>query len=143
MMPEIDTIKRLEELTNALRFRDMHGSQEGSQYEICTERGTFIIFGLAKDEEIAIARAFASKNTLVPYHFHNGSKEWMGVSRGKMKINFRGRDAIVVSPGDAVMVSALEQHSLEFDEDTWLWAVTVPGDRGFPCKPHYGIPDGM
>jgi len=142
-MAEIDTIKKLEELTKALRFKDMHGSQDGDHYEICTERGTFIIFGLAKDEEIAIARAFASKGTVVPYHMHNGSKEWMGVSRGAMRIAFREKEAVIVKPGDAVLISSFEQHALEFDEDTWLWAVTVPGDRGFPCKPHYGIPEGM
>ena len=135
-----DSMKKLEELTQLLRFKDMHGNQRGPEYEICTERGTFLFFGVLKSPELAMAKGFASKDTFVPFHIHNGSSEWMGVYRGKMKLVFKSKEPVIVLPGEAVQVSSYEQHALEFDQDTWLWAVTVPGEIGFPCTPRYELP---
>lgn len=123
-------LKKLRKLTKKLTFSELI-HKENQHFRIDTEKGTMICFGLHKDKNVAIARAFASKDTVMSFHIHERCREWIGVAEGRI-IVLKENQKIDVVAGDAIMIETEEAHSVHFPEDTWVWVVTMPADESFP-----------
>ncbi len=102
------------------------------EYE--TVEGRITGYGLLNEENVAIQKIFSSKGSKLEYHIHK-VKEWLIVIEGKYSIVIdkgQGAESIVLHHGESVYMEPGTCHSAEALEDTWIIAITVPADGGFP-----------
>ena len=129
-----ENLERLRELTNSLPAVPLiklvkASSDKTVEYE--TQDGTpFFGLGLFNNGYVAVRRVFMGKGTLVPHHTHAG-KEFMIVYSGKVRFR-RSRGERVYGIGDILCFDPNEEHNGEALEHTWLIAITIPAEKGYP-----------
>lgn len=100
--------------------------------EMRTEKGTNIVFGLFKNKNVAIGKAFGSKGTVLGEHVHKEEDEWLGCYEGIVQITFAGKKPVILKQYDTIMIPKGVPHHTLFLKDTWLWYATMPAAPGFP-----------
>ena len=123
-------VRHLRQLTDIFTAQ----SENTVEYELAT--GTAILFKLHANKHAAVARVFVSKGTHFPAHSHSGSKEIVIITKGGGTIKVEKNSPIVLQVGSVHQVSSNEEHYFTADADTWLIAITIPPDVGYP-----GVPD--
>ena len=123
-------IDKLEELTPKLSKFCSHTNGDMIQYEI--ERGTSFGFKLLSEKSISAARVFTSKGSRYPKHNHK-QREYMLVYKGKIIVHLgdSGEEKIL-NVGDCIYIPPDTPHYVDFPEDSWVLAVTIPKGDGFP-----------
>jgi len=129
---EKNNLEVLEELTNALSLKRM-SDLSGNHVEYRAQVGTVLGFGLFKDGEVGIQRAFMSKGSIIHPHFH---PEWeiVIVYHGKLKFRYDSKEQ-VIGVNEYIVFANSEPHDAEALEDTWMIAVTIPASEGYPNAP--------
>lgn len=124
------SMKRLKELTDRLPpLVDLIATRaESVEYEV--SQGTVHGFGLWKDTQLAVQRAYLSKGAAFPRHSHE-AYEYLIVYRGRLRVKLNG-DEQIVKTGEAAILQPGQAHSVEALEETWILAVTVPAVEGYP-----------
>lgn len=124
-------LKRLEILTEELA-PTMAGkmSRAFTVKEVNAEKGTCFTFGLMKKKEVAVVKAFASSGTVLAQRSHE-EKEYIVVVTGQLRMTLPDKVKLL-SPGDAIAIDAGISHKVQFLEDTWTIAVTIPAAREYP-----------
>lgn len=105
--------------------------------EHTVEGGTSLMWGLHKEDDVAVAKGLISKGTKFPLHVHNGIHEYVFVLSGCMMFHFPsgGRDRRMLE-GDHIHILPDTPHSVTAQKDTWYIAITVPADEAFPHANH-------
>lgn len=102
--------------------------------EYKTEEGRIIGHGLLKEDDVAIQKIFSSKGSKLEFYIHK-VREWLIVTKGKYSITIdtgNGLKKKILIRGDSVYMEPGTSHSAEALEDTYLIAITVPSDGGYP-----------
>ena len=124
-MNKRSNIEVLEDLTKNLEFKTLVICRDSNCFDVPGVVGKVIGFTLYKDDKISIAKSFAEKGTILPYHSHKG-KEWFGPISGKVKITFKDGETIILEEGQGYEIHDERSHNCEYLEDSWLWLVTYP-----------------
>lgn len=99
--------------------------------------GTCIGFNLWNEDRISVQRCFLSSGAVFPEHTHKKSTEWIIVYSGALRVKYGEEDFTTVVPGEGVQIAIGQLHTVESLEDTWMIAVTVPADPGYPTGGPY------
>ena len=129
--PESDTLIKLRALTE--RLVPPYESLSSDEYVakvIDIDRGNAITFGLLKNEKIAVAKTFCSKDSIFPIHSHD-EREFVIVYVGSVQLNL-DNELKILNVGGFVEISPGVQHDALFLEDTWMIAITVPSSIAWP-----------
>lgn len=126
--------KRLEEIVTHLP--DVPGfislkkrsSGKSAEYDVF---GDMVSWCLHNEQNISIAHTYFSEGTMLPMHTHGVSYEIIFVTAGELTLiseegvrTLREREWIHINPN--------QQHSAIAEKPTWIIAITVPKDEGFP-----------
>jgi len=121
--PTLSAISTERKLTDAL----------GTFMEHDVENGTSFMWGLHKEEDIAIAKGFISSGSKFPLHIHMYSHEYVFVLTGQITFCFEDTPLEnVLKKGDTIHILPNTPHSVIAQEDTWYIAITIPADEAFP-----------
>ena len=96
------------------------------EYKI--ENGTSFGFGLWTEENIAIQRAYMSKDSKFPSHIHS-EREWLIVYKGKVIVTMNDK-SIELKIGDGIQIPADTSHYVITKEDSWIIGITIPANIG-------------
>ncbi len=137
----MNSLDRLTELTNCLEppltvaALASFPADGAVEYRI---DGTCIGFNLWNENRISVQRCFLSSGAVFPEHSHKKSAEWLIVYTGMLRIRYGDDvDVMTVSPGECSQLAVGQLHTVEALEDTWMIAVTVPADPGYPTGGPY------
>ena len=121
----------LREITPILTkfVQDSDKSSDMINYDI--DEGTALGFGVFNDGNIAIQRAFMSKDGVFPIHKHE-ELEILIVYSGKLEVSFHEtKDKLIKAPG-IVYFNPGEVHCVRALEDSWMIGLTIPTAEGYP-----------
>ena len=121
MTDELPSIPKLEELKEG----------EGRKVEYSTLYGEIFGMSLFNNNKVAVQRTFMEKDSVINFHTHP-CIEVMIVYEGELKILKKDGEEIILQLGDSIHLDVDEAHAGEALNDTWLIAVTVPADPGYP-----------
>ena len=127
-MEESEHIKKLEELIPLLSDITISNSPD-VEYDV--KNGTSLGFNLYNNEEIAVQRAFASKDSVFPEHVHKKETEILIVYKGE-GICYYGDEEKHMNVGDCIKIEPNINHSWKMLKDTWLIGITIPAVKGYP-----------
>jgi len=145
----VDLSKLEKQTKKVINLKDAIIEHDNNKFiEYLVEDGSTFGFGLFKEDEVAVQRAFFSKGTIFPLHQHN-EHEYVMVYRGKLKIMCEGdsknvycikdsKAADFICPidlgiGDCVYFPSNTIHGQTALKDTWAILITIPADKeGFP-----------
>jgi quercetin dioxygenase-like cupin family protein len=94
--------------------------------------GYNVNFSVMDEKNISVCRGFFAKNTMFPPHQHQGIVEYLICFEGKYKVTGLSTGDLVLEKGDCAKIASGELHGGEALEQTWLLAITIPPDEGFP-----------
>jgi quercetin dioxygenase-like cupin family protein len=96
--------------------------------------GTSLLWGLHKEDSIAIAKGYISGGSNFPEHVHKCAVEYTFVLSGCMEFFFPDKqmDTTRLIRGNSIEIPASVIHSVKIEIDTWYIAITVPADEAFP-----------
>ena len=102
-----------------------------------TEQGHMVGVGLYYGKDVAVARIMATAGTVLPCHRHATQYEWLGVITGSCTVVLLDDAGAETSrtdlkPGEAVRLAPGQAHKCIYQEDTVLWALSMPPAEGFP-----------
>lgn len=90
-------------------------------------------FGVYRDRDIGIMRAYMPAGSQISMHVHYGAHEWVGVIRGRMRIDLNDTHTFLeAGPCEVMHILPGCPHTATAIEDTWCWGVTVPPAVGYP-----------
>ena len=139
-MEESKHLKILEEIIPTLAIDESHNNEITYSTE---NGGTFIGFGLHKEEAVAVQRVFMSKGTRIPEHQHS-ENEYVLVYKGKLKVTREGDSPArmggkhtkektgILGVGDGIYFQPGEKHGGMMLEDTWIICTTIPASKEYP-----------
>lgn len=99
-------------------------------------KGANPIIPLHKSESVAILMAISAPDTVIERHAHD-QHEWIGITKGKMIIEFNG-ETNEYGPNTVCYIPPKLAHTVTYPEYTEIWAVTQPADPNWP-SPVEGI----
>ena len=124
---ESNNIDKLKELTVKLNGFTI---QKNNKVIYDLEGGEAKGYGLYSNAIVAIQRCFCPKNTKFLNHTHNEIKYLIFYDGGgKIIINGKTKEFCV---GSFFVIEAKVEHSIIFDEDTWVIGITIPKAKGYP-----------
>jgi len=128
-------IDKLEEITPRLpeypplsSFKVITGINQ-ARYNF--RNGTILSENIYSTHDVAIAKTFIPKGTIIEPHAHAVSDEWVIVIEGSLKM-FSEDNEQLLNKHDSIMVIANKPHHAIAVEDTTIIAITVPKDDGWP-----------
>jgi quercetin dioxygenase-like cupin family protein len=121
-------LEKLRKLTDSLSDTVIFKCSTFSELESSTH-GKIIIMTLYADDNLGMVRFFASAGSTHVEHCHEMS-EWIGVSSGKLIVHMNS-DTIEVKQHDVILIPAGTPHTMEYPDNTWGFAVTMPSDKAF------------
>ncbi len=96
-------------------------------------QGTNLLWGLHKEDDLAIAKGFMSANSEFPTHVHKSSHEYLFVLSGHMTFHFPDtEDFKILERGNQIHILPEVVHYVTAQEDTWYIIMTIPADEAFP-----------
>jgi len=120
-------MKKLLELTEKLiKLNEISHDSNGVR-EYSVEQGSAFAVALKHNEEVAVAQAFLSKDTIFPYHNHTSSNEVITVYHGTVTVVTESEKKNL-NPGDTILIKPGEGHMLHAHTDVKLIAITIPPD---------------
>ena len=130
-------LEALERLTPALAdFSRAHSPNDilGEFTEHVVDNGTSLMWGLHKEDTIAIAKGYISGGSNFPEHVHKNALEYIFVLSGSIEFFFPDgqMDTTKLTRGNCVEIPAGVVHSAKIVMDTWYIAVTIPADEAYP-----------
>ena len=133
-----ENIEAIEQMTKAAHLSDLVHSRVGNLVEFDTDRGSVIGLGLVKKQEFAVAVVHGSRGASFKYHMHEDSIEHLIVLTGRVAVTVHKdddpeNDELKTLPlGAGIILQPCVIHSVLWDEESDLLAVTIPADKGFP-----------
>ena len=121
-------IERLRELTKTLSDVTHH-KRRFTDYEC--DAGTCLGFALINEPDVAVQKAFASKDSSIKKHVHQHSLEIIIVFKGTAVYSDKDKE-VKLEAGDLIAIPKNKEHSFYWPEDCWMIAVTIPADEGYP-----------
>ena len=121
-------LKKLTE--NIPNIKDLASIKPATVQELETETGKLLMFGLYKDDKIAISRIFATAGTRMPVHSHD-SIEYVLVWEGELIFEFNGKK-LTLKEKEHCKIKPNTPHSVFWPVDTNLLAVVIPAEEGWP-----------
>jgi len=112
--------------------RDVSGFETRGEIEYRMERGTCIGWFVYRDDNVAVQRAFLSKDALFPRHAHEDVAETICVYEGRLVVAYEDGESKEAGPGESVYIERGAPHSVQALEDTWTIGITVPAIEGYP-----------
>lgn len=96
--------------------------------------GTSLMWGLHKEDSIAIAKGYISGGSNFPEHIHDCAVEYIFMLSGCMEFFFPDKqlETTKLIKGNSIKIPANVVHSVRIDMDTWYIAITIPADEAFP-----------
>lgn len=132
MMAGSDNIIAIKESVKRLEHFVRRDSKRPAYAEYAVESGTALAFGEVKEDAVATARVFMSKDTVFPEHRHD-EYECLVVYRGAIVVKIEGEEPMTLEVAQAIEIGRGIAHKVTALADSWLIATTVPADkRGFP-----------
>ena len=98
-----------------------------------TEGGECMGVCLFNVPRVAVQRAFMSEGARLPIHTHDG-KEVLVLYAGALTVTV-GAETRKYGAGDVIEFVAHTAHVVAAQTDTWMIAVTIPADEGYPRGP--------
>ena len=96
-------------------------------------QGTNLLWGLHKEDDLAIAKGFMSAESEFPVHVHEGSHEYVFVLSGCMTFHFPDtKDFKTLERGNQIHILPDVAHYVTAQKDTWYVVMTIPADEAFP-----------
>jgi quercetin dioxygenase-like cupin family protein len=130
-----ENLRLLREITPRLpplNYSDLVQQREVGCDLLQAEKGTLLVWGIWKQKDIAICRAFASAGTVMTRHTHSQEREWIMVTEGKVEVVFDDGSSQEAGKYSSVVIEPGIPHTVHYAGDTWTYAVTMPADPGFP-----------
>lgn len=124
------TLRELEQTLERLTPFENLAKAHASHVEVKAQNGTIFMFGLLKNETIAVADVYITKDTSMSRHSHP-EDEFFLLYQGRMDLTINGKKKILRTSECAHMPSN-QPHSAFWPEETRLIAVTIPGSKDFP-----------
>jgi len=132
-------LEELEKLTNKLtRFSDIVEERKDKYIIMNMERGTCLGFNLLNKPDVAAADFFVSNGSVFRVHQHK-QLEYIIIYKGKMTINIFDSEELkniiethTLEAGECFKIEKGALHSHEYLEDSWVIAITIPREEGFP-----------
>ena len=122
-----ENLKRLEELVQKVNGGPpAHGTHKF--YE--SEDGFTEAWGLFSVPDVSVCRAVVPAGATLGEHAHE-AVEIFSVYRGESLVTIGG-EVHSVKAGDSLRIPAGVPHTWNAIKDTWMIAVTIPADSGFP-----------
>lgn len=109
---------------NMIKYR----SQSATEYDI---NGEMISWPVFNEANISIAHTHITKGSVVNMHRHEGSYEIIIVLSGVLEISV-DRERRILNAHDWIHITKNQPHEARALESTWIVAITVPRDEGFP-----------
>ena len=128
-MSNLDVLRNLTE--NLPSLGTLLEKKEKGFVEYSVKYGTCFGIKLLWDNSIAVQKAFMSKGTVFPDHVHDLEKEILIVFKGNLVIN-KENYTTNLSAGELSEILPGESHSMFASTDTWLIAITIPAEEGYP-----------
>jgi len=122
-------MKRIRELTEQLTSWEPKATY-GNIVDMTMEYGEARLWGLLKNEDIAVCNTFIAKESFCAMHAHKETEVFI-VYRGEMRVKTDER-AFILKAGDSMYLNPYEPHEVFCPVDTWLIAVTIPACAEFP-----------
>ena len=88
------------------------------------------IAGLLKNDKVAVAHFRIDAGGKFPVHRH-GQREVIVVYHGEIILTTMERSQ-TLSAGDVIIFEPDESHKAEAITESWLVAITIPADEGYP-----------
>ena len=130
-----DTLNKLKQLTENLPpipvlmdYREIN--DDITEYHFDT--GTSISWNLFRCDDIGIACTFIPKDTVFEKHHHLKSYEIIIVLSGIVEFTLEDSTSVFLNKYDKITIDKNSIHSARACTDTWIIALTVPADEGFP-----------
>ena len=125
-------IRKLKLLTKEMDFAEISTSF-GKTVEVDMEKGISYMVGLMKESTIAVARHYASAESVFPKHQH---AEWelLLVYKGVMNLYIEGKERTkrTLYEKDFYYILPHTVHYAEFPEECRFLAITIPGADAWP-----------
>jgi len=126
-------LPELRKLTNSLpTLISISERGENSWREYKVEKGYSVAYCLLDTPTISVCRNYFSPGTVFLPHVHENKVEYLICYEGRYKVTGRKTGDVVIEKGGSVKLEAGELHGGEALEQTWLLAITIPPDEGFP-----------
>lgn len=131
----MSTLEKLEQLTSelpvilsAITTDNKNGHVNYTPFE---QKGSCHGIAIYNDDTIAVQRAFMSKGTSLPPHYHD-EIEVLTIFQGMLQITFIDGKQTFIGVGDTYKFNPKESHYCEALEDTWMIAITIPPSKDYP-----------
>lgn len=127
-------IKRLRELTEDLPPipKLIKTISQDKYVEYKTESGYNAAFGIIQELEVAVAKVIFSPNTVLAWHNHEKSREWLIVYDGSITVLFIDGVETKLNIGDYITIDRENIHSVVSKNGARVVAITIPADETFP-----------
>jgi quercetin dioxygenase-like cupin family protein len=130
-----ESLNKLNELTNNLppipNFKqfEIGGEKHSKMYAVVN--GEMRGYTIHSQPELSIAKVHMTKGSLLEEHIHGESDELLVVIDGELKLIIDNR-ITTLKKFDHIKISKSINHIAFAPEETWLVAVTIPKDDGYP-----------
>ena len=133
VLTENENLYKLKSLTEALQFKQISCGEIESVVELDVPTGSMFLFGLFKNENVAISRCYMTAGTTVKHHLHNEWELIVVVSGGFMMESEKQGEIDLSKPKSIVYFEPGDKHWVtDTLENTWCLCVTMPSSSIYP-----------
>lgn len=128
-------LDRLNEITSILppvpNFKEFEVTKQGNMKTYNVINGAMCGYNIHSQPELSIAKVHMTKGSLLEEHTHGESLELLVIIDGSLKLIADNRTT-TLNKFDHIKINKRKPHVAFAAEETWLIAVAIPKDYGYP-----------